>query len=243
LLLALFAGALGLKGWRGTGKRWRKAIGRIVRQGGPAGVHGAVDVLAWGGVVLWLAGLFGEAHLAAAGVVIRILQLTFMPSEGVAAALLALVGNAVGQERYRLAQSHVRLSLRLNGSYMVGCGICMILLGHEIMEWFSDDEAVIGIGRQALLLMGLVQVFEAMNVTYFHALQGVGDTVWISLFGGALTALVLVGAGLCFVRFLPELQSLGVWIAAAAYSIGLGLGSRWRWKSGRWRSWDLSLPE
>ena len=54
----------------------------ITTMGLPAAIQGAIDILSWGVVLTMLIGSFGTAHLAAATILIRCMQISFLPSDG-----------------------------------------------------------------------------------------------------------------------------------------------------------------
>ena len=211
----------------------------VTRIAFPAGVQGAVDLMSWGVAVVWLIGLFGTAHLAAANVLIRCMYLTFLPADGVAGALVTLVGNAIGAHRYRLARAEVRMAFTIIASYMLTVGIGYYIFRLEIMSAFSDNEEVIQIGVGAMIWVSLFQFFDALNVTYLNALLGTGDNLWPSIANVAFTLVILVGGGLCVFRFFPHMQSFGIWMVVAIYVLAQGIAFWARWQAGFWKFVDL----
>lgn len=207
----------------------------LLRCGLPAGTQGAVDALTWGGIVVWFVGQFGEDHLAATAIALRLSQIGFLPSEGVGAALMALVGKATGAEKFGLADNLVTVSWRIVAAYMMTWGIFLALFGREIISLFSDEEGILTIGRNVLIVVGVFQIFDAMNIVYNHALLGVGDSLFMSLINILLTLTILIGLNLFLIAAFPTLGSLGVWYCVALYTAMLGLICRYRWHKRKWR--------
>lgn len=201
----------------------------------PAGIQAAVDLLSWGVAVVWMIGQFGTVHLAAASVLIRCMYLTFLPADGVALALVTLVGNAIGANRLELARAEVRTAFTLIATYMLSVGILYYLFRSPIMQAFTDDPEIIRIGVQAMVWVSLFQFFDALNVTYLNALLGAGDNLWPSVANVLFTVVILIGGGLCVVRYFPQLQSFGIWMVVAIYVLAQGLTFWARWRAGKWR--------
>lgn len=221
---------LGTGGWRVERRAWRD----IWRVGAPAGGLPVLDLFAWGVITTWMIGLFGTAHLAANTIVIRYLHLSFMPSLAVGSALTAMVGEAIGAGRREVARARAFLAYRLLGSYMVAVGLLFLAFRGPLLRLFSADPEVVAVGRAVFVCTAVYQAFDAMYLTFSHALRGAGDTWWPSLAVLVLSSTVLVGGGLAFVTWWPELGSLGPWIATTAYATVLGLAMTWRWYHGRW---------
>lgn len=212
---------------------------RMIRIGLPAGFQGGVDVASWGILLSWLVAFYGTAHQAAATVLIRCMQLSFMPAEGIAVASLTLVGSAVGERNLDLAEARARLAFIVVAAWMTSMGALFFVFRVTILEFFSDDAAVVAIGAGAMVFVSLFQFFDAMNISYLNALQAVGDNLWPSLVNVAFCLVVLLGGGLIVVHFFPGLGSNGIWALTGFYILGQGLAFRFRWMGGRWKQIDL----
>ena len=77
---------------------------------------------------------------------------------------------------------------------MVFIALVVYVFRYPIMHFFSEDPEVIAIGAQAMICVSLFQLFDAMNITYVHALQGAGDSAWPSVVNLFLS-LVFLGGG------------------------------------------------
>jgi MATE family multidrug resistance protein len=217
-----------------------EGIRKLLNIGLPAGSQAAVDVLSWGVLLSILVGSFGEAHLAAAAVLIRCMQITFLPAEGLATIVVTLVGSSLGRGRPVHASTYVRSAFLIIASYMVACGILFYLFRRPLMEAFSDSTEVVAIGMSSMLFVALAQFFDAVNITYLHALQGGGDTRWPWLANVILSATILLGGGL-FVRLvIPGAGSVAIWFLVLVYIAAQGTCFWLRWKSGRWQTMDVA---
>jgi MATE family multidrug resistance protein len=224
--------AYGTRGWRPA----RKPMVEILRVGAPSGGLPVFDLLTWGVIIVWMIGLFGTAHLAANTIVIRYLHLSFMPSFAIGGVLTAMVGQSLGAGDPLRARRQARTAFVLIAGYMVVIGLVFIAFREPFMRWFTDDPLVIRTGALIFFCVMAYQVFDAMFLTFSHALRGAGDTVWPTAVLLMLGTFVLVGGGLYMVRFYPELGSLGPWLSTTVYTMVLGSAMAWRWRSGAWEN-------
>ena len=214
----------------------KKRSWRLIRTGLPIGMHGSLDFLAWGVVLVWLIGFFGESHLAAHSIMSRCISLSFLPADGLAAAVLTLVGRAVGSRDYLLARRYTRAGFMLIAGWMTAMALIYLILGGYIIRLFTLDPEIIAISQKAILWVAAFQFFDAMNVTYINALTGAGDTVWPSAVNLTLSLLVLLGGGLAMVTFFPAAGSSGIWAVATFYIFCQGMIYFHRWRTRAWQN-------
>ena len=222
----------------------------IIRVGWPAGVRFCINMITWAIFNTKLVARFGTAHLTAATASIRYMSLSFMPVVGASIAATTLVGRYIGMGRPDLAQKRAHTAIMLAIAYASVCGVAFWLLREPMIALFvtvSPQEAaagieaadIIAIGAKIMLCAAVFQVFDAMGIVFSGALRGAGDTLWPMLAAIMLSLVLLVGGGYAMVVLMPELESLGPYLAATAYVIVLGLVIAWRFESGQWRKIDL----
>lgn len=214
-------------------------IRKVLAIGLPAGSQAAVDVLSWGVLLSILVRSFGEADLAAAAVLMRCMLITFLPAEGIATIVVTLVGSSLGRGRPVHASTYVRTAFRIIATYMTACGVLFYLFRRPLMEAFSDSPEVIAIGMSSMLFVTVAQFFDAMNITYLHALQGGGDTRWPWLTNLFLSGTILLGGGLLVRLVMPDAGSTAIWSLVLVYVAAQGICFWLRWNTGRWRTTDL----
>ncbi len=212
-----------------------RRTGRLLKIGLPAGGQGALDTLSWGVALSWLASQLPDHHLAATSAIIRCLQFSFLPAEGIGAAVVAKVGDSIGAGRHDEAEAYARSGFRITVGYMAAAGIALYLFRTPVIGLFSASPEVVASGATAMLFACLFQPFDAMNINYLHALLGAGDTLWACLVNLALSLVVLVAGGLVVVNVFPHWGAAGIWALAAAYVALQGTLFRWRWRTGRWQ--------
>jgi len=212
----------------------------LLKVGPATGLELMLNVALWGVILFWLIGRFGKEAMAATSAVLSCTNVSVMPIVGIATALTAAVGKSIGRGRKDLAIKQARVCLRVALVYMGFVGLCFLLFRNAIMVfWAPDDNKVVEIGVNILIFAAIYQVFHAARTIYSGSLRGAGDTVWLAI-ASALGAVVVLGlGGLLTVWFLPQLGSIGPWIAATLSIITVGLANRWRFRSNRWMKIDL----
>jgi len=234
--------------------RWRHCRD-VLRLGWPAGTQVSNDVLCWSLFIGALVGrFFGPAHLTASVAAMRYLGLSFMPAVGIGVATTALVGRFIGAGRKDLARKRARTGLLVAMTYMGACGLAFYIFRRPMVEFFvkvspsarmTSVEAaaladqIVRIGARVMICAAVFQLFDAVGIIYIGALRGAGDTFWPMVVTMVLSWTVILGGGLAMVGFLPELRSIGPWLAGSAYVVLLGVCMAWRFESGAWERIDL----
>jgi MATE family multidrug resistance protein len=211
----------------------------LLKVGFPAGIGLMVNIALWGVILFGMVGRFGKDALAATSAVLSCVNVSVMPVLGLATALTAAVGKAIGEGKKDVAIKQTSVCLRIGLVYMGLIGLCLLVFRNGIMAFWSSDDAVISIGIRIFVLAAIYQVFDAATLIYNGSLRGAGDTVWLAIVS-AFGAIVVLGVGsLCIVKLFPGLGALGPWIGATLSIITVGLANRWRFKSNRWMRIDL----
>ncbi|MFP4105760.1 MAG: hypothetical protein ACLFVU_06665, partial [Phycisphaerae bacterium] len=102
-----------------------------------------------------------------------------------------------------------------------------------------DPRKVVDIATTILLLAALFQMLNGVAIVYIGALRGAGDTIWPMGATLVLTWTIVIGGGVLTVWLLPELKSLGPWLAGSIYVAVLGAAMAWRFETGKWKTIDL----
>ncbi|RDS79054.1 MATE family efflux transporter [Dyella monticola] len=192
----------------------RKRIGRLVHIGLPM----AITLLAEGGLFVAAAlmiGTMGEDMVASHQVALNVAALFFMVPLGLAMAITVRVGNAVGRGDAP--------GIRYAG--FCGIGLTLItqtisagmMLGfpHLIASLYTHDRTVIGLAAQLLVLAGLFQFSDGIQVASNGALRGLKDTrvpMAITLFAYWMVGMP-VGWWLAFHQ---HLGARGIWMGLIA---------------------------
>jgi len=116
---------------------------------------------------------FGEATVAAYAVTTRIEQIVLLPSFGLYAAIMALVGQNNGAKKFDRITETMRVCNRFGLILTVTSSTLMFLFADPLMRIFSDDPEVIGIGVTCLRIFAFVQWSYVMTSTHIAMLQAI----------------------------------------------------------------------
>jgi len=228
--------------------RWRQCRD-LIRVGWPAGVQLCNDILCWGLFTTVLVGrYFGEAHMAATTVAMRYVGLSFMPAVGIGVATTAIVGKCIGEGKPDEARKRTHSGLVIAAAYMGACGLAFWLLRYPMVRFLlanipgeavTDLEGTIEIAANIMLCAAAFQLLDAVGIVYVGALRGAGDTYWAMVTTIIVSWTVIIGGGWLLVVYVPQLTSIGPWIAASLYVMILGILMAHRFESGAWRKINL----
>lgn len=231
----------------GTRSAWRfprREIVDLIRVGSPASIQFGNEIVCWAIFMTVLVGSFGALHQTAGWAVLRYMHLSFMPAVGFSVAATSLVGRSIGEGRPDLAMRRARTAMIMATGYMGLCAIVMVLLRRPLLQVFVAGDAttpeeatiILDIGARLMICAAVFQVFDAIGIVSSGALRGAGDTLVPGIGTLVLSWSLIVGGGVALIRLAPSLESLGPWIAAAAYIIVLGLWLVIRFERGAWRT-------
>jgi len=233
--------------WRPTARPMKE----LVRLGWPAAVQFGNEITCWAILMTVLIGRFGDAHMAAGWITMRYMHLAFMPIAGISFAATSLVGKYIGAGMHDLAANRARTALGLSMGYMIFSGSIFIMFRHELTGLFvaAQDveprlaEEIIRIGGSMMIAAGVFLLADAAGIIYSASLRGAGDTVWPGLVTIAYSWLIIVLGGWLMTVLFPQIESLGPWLALAAYLVIYGITMATRFERGRWRSIRLLHDE
>ncbi|WP_243042665.1 MATE family efflux transporter [Dyella sedimenti] len=152
-----------------------KVLLELLKIGGPM----AVTLLAEGGLFVAVAlaiATLGETVVASHQVALSVATVAFMVPLGLSMAITVRVGNAVGRGDAR--------GVRYAGMCGIGLALCVqtvsssLMLGipHLLARLYTHDAAVIALAAQLMVLAGVFQFSDGIQVTSNGALRGLKDT-------------------------------------------------------------------
>lgn len=225
---------------------WRPSLAHfrdIIKLGWPGAVMFGNEMVCWAFFMVYLVGEFGPMHSTAGWIAHQYMSLSFMPSVGISVALTATVGKCMGAGRPDLAAQRAWLGLGLATAYMSCCAIAFVIFREPMVRLFiekdtppADAALLVSLGGRFLIATAAFQFFDAVAMSLTGALRGAGDTVWPGVVTVVCSWSIIVAGGLAMVRWFPGLESLGPWLAAAAYITVLATLVFTRFLSGRWKS-------
>ncbi|MBL8300040.1 MAG: MATE family efflux transporter [Rhodanobacteraceae bacterium] len=189
-------------------------IGQLLRLGLPMGVSVFMEASLFAVVALVLAGL-GATTASSHQIALNASAVSFMIPLGLALAITVRVGNAVGRGDER--------GVRYAG--YAGIGLCvatqflsasaMLLAPQGIASLYTSDVAVVALASQLLILAGLFQFSDGIQVASSGALRGLKDTR-VPMF---ITVLAYWGVGMpvgWLLAFRAGFGARGMWMGLIA---------------------------
>jgi putative MATE family efflux protein len=152
-------------------------LGALVRQALPATGNMTLIGISLFTVTAFV-GRHGEAALAAYSVGLRLEQLFLLPTVGLNAATLTLVGNAFGAERFERITHILKVSTGWGLVVMATGTVLLFTFREPLIALFSRDPAVIDVGARYLAIAALIQCAYVFNMMGGATLQGIGQPIW-----------------------------------------------------------------
>jgi len=171
----------------GEGARWTpdgRVLRAIAAQGIPASLN-MMSVAVGIFIITWFLSRFGQAAVAAYGAATRIEQIALLPTIGLNMATMTLVAQANGAGLFPRIREVVRTALRY-GAVVMLFGSALVYFGaRPLMDLFTDDAAVIGIGAPYLRIAAFIEFAYVLLFVNTSALQGLKKpafALWIGLY-------------------------------------------------------------
>lgn len=211
--------------------RWQKSeFASLLKIGIPTSFHQLAEVTAFVLASLMI-GWLGVVPLASHQVAITCIATAYMVPLGISMATTVRVGEIVGaNQRPRLHR--VLLGSWLFATTFMSCSMLVCFLwGEPLARAFVNEPEVIKLTASLLLVAGLFQLFDGLQVVSAAALRGVDDvkvSAWI-----AVLAYWIISLPLGWVLGIQRgWGATGIW---AALAVGLGIAAVLL----MWRAWRL----
>jgi len=193
-----------------------------------------VAMTAWIFLMRILASIGSEA-VAGATIAIRIMMLTMMPAWGMSNAAATLVGQNLGAQEPKRAESSVWRIGAYNMVYLIGIAVIFFSLPDEMMRIFTDDAAVVAIGAEWLRILSYSLFVYGWWMVAVQAFNGAGDTVtptWINVVFFWLIQIPL--SWVLAIAF--DWQHSGVFWGVFISETSVGLFTLWLFTRGKWKT-------
>lgn len=175
---------------------------------------------------------WGDAAVAVQKVGSQIESISWMTSEGYAAALNSFVAQNFGANNPHRIKQGYRISMMAMLAWGIVCSIVLIFFPEVIFRIFIQESDVLPLGVDYLRILGVSQLFMCMEITTAGAFSGLGKTMPPSIVSVSLTALRIPLAALLG----TTLGLNGIWWAITISSILKGLSLF------GWFLYDLKKP-
>jgi multidrug resistance protein, MATE family len=127
-------------------------------------------------VVTVLASRLDELSLAAHGIAVNVISITYMVPLGISSAAAVRVGQAIGRKDPRGMAVAGWTALLLGGGFMGIAGIALMFVPRGIGRLYTPQVEVVAAAVTLLRIAALFEIFDGFQVVATGALRGLGDT-------------------------------------------------------------------
>ena len=178
--ISVLSGAMWLRGWLAFAPRFagaldRARLRRLIAVGYPAALEQLVFQSGFI-VFTFLMADYGTAALAAYGIGVQILSLSFVVGFGFSIAASTLVGQHLGARDPARATASGWRAMRFAVGSMSVLSVLIIALAEPIARSMIDDPEVVRLTVAFIYTLGVAQPLMAVDFALSGALRGAGDT-------------------------------------------------------------------
>ncbi len=149
-----------------------KVYGEILRQGVPTAFNMMSIALGFF-VMTYYLNSYGQVAVAAFGVGTRIEQIVLLPTIGLGAAIVSIVGQNYGAGELGRVNQTVRLCVKYGVMMIVTSSLFMFLFATPLVRLFTSDPEVVRVGSAYVRVVTAVQWAYVMGFVFIGFLQAV----------------------------------------------------------------------
>ena len=214
-----------------------KTFKRLIKMGIPT----TIEQLVWssGQLVMSIyAGWLGIVVLATHQVFLRIQGVITMIFFGFGLGSMSMIGKNLGAEQILQARRTGMISGLIGFISAIFISSFLFLAANSIMSVFTNDVAVIGLGKSIMVLFVLIQLPKGANIIFSGNLRGSADLAWLMWLAIASSLLFeFLGAGMLAIYL--GIGLAGIWIMAGVDELTRLSLNYWRFNRGKWKKIDL----
>jgi MATE family multidrug resistance protein len=187
----------------------RALFRKILKLGLPAGSQFIFEVAAFD-FSLVMMGWLGTTALAAHQIAVNLATISYMTASGIGAAATIRISNEVGRQN-AAGVRRVSFVLVAIGLILMTAWALLFIAGHQLLpQLYVDDSSVISIASTLILIAGLFQLSDGMQVICIGALRGLHDVTIPSVL--IFISYWIIGLPLGYwLGFHTSLGAVGIW--------------------------------
>ena len=175
----------------------------------------------------------GTIAFAAHQIGMNILSLSFAVGNGISIAVVALVGQSLGEGRPDMARLYGHLCQKLGLLFSVTMALVYTIFGKAIYAAFSSDSRILGYGERIMAPLSLIVVLQVSQVIFSGCLRGSGDTRSVAMVALVSVAFIRPFCGWLFTYPLA-LGLMGGWMGLLLDQFMRFLLTFFRFRGGKW---------
>lgn len=149
-------------------------VKNLLFSGIASGLQFAFEITAFM-VAALMVGSISKEQLVAHGIVMHLISLTYMFASGIGGAAMIRAGSFFAKKEYRELRLANRVSFLLVCGVMGMMSLIFILFNHHFASGFSANQTVIETTSVLLIIAGIFQLFDGIQVTAISILRGLED--------------------------------------------------------------------
>lgn len=149
-------------------------ITKMVGIGVPTGLQFVFETGAFSTAAIMM-GWIGVNALAAHQIAINLAAISYMMASGLAAAAMVRVGNQLGRNDIKTLREIGFTSFSMVTIFMLAVAVILISLRNYLPLLYIDDQSVIQLTASLLIIAGLFQLSDGIQVVGLGALRGMAD--------------------------------------------------------------------
>jgi MATE family multidrug resistance protein len=183
---------------------------RILKIGVPTGFQFIFEVSAFSAAAIMM-GWISVNALAGHQIALNLASISYMMATGLATAGMIRVSHYIGKEDYKGMREAGMVAFGLVATFMFVCALLFFVLRFLLPTLYIDDPQVISLAASLLVLAGLFQLSDGIQVVGLGVLRGLEDVKVPTV----VTFLAYWGLGLplgYFLAFTMGFAEKGIWI-------------------------------
>ena len=183
---------------------------RILKIGVPTGFQFIFEVSAFSAAAIMM-GWISVNALAGHQIALNLASISYMMATGLATAGMIRVSHYIGKEDFKGMREAGMVAFGMAATFMFVCALLFFVLRFFLPTLYIDDPQVISLAASLLVLAGLFQLSDGIQVVGFGVLRGLEDVKVPTV----VTFLAYWGLGLplgYFLAFTMGMAEKGIWI-------------------------------
>lgn len=146
----------------------------LIKMGLPISGQMSIEFLSLSLITIMM-GWISTESLAANQIVLTMINLTFMVSNGISAATTIHVSHSFGKKDIYGIKKNGYAGIHLSALIMTIAAIIFLFLGEEIASIFTNSQEVIEISGKIFIVVAFFEILDGLQVTALGALRGIMD--------------------------------------------------------------------
>lgn len=191
-------------------------VSKMIRIGVPTGFQFIFEVGAFSTAAIMM-GWLGVTALAAHQIAINLASISYMMASGLSSAAMVRVGNQLGRNDIKSLRAAGFTVFGMVTMFMAISAVIFIVFREFLPSLYIDDDVVIHMSAGLLIIAGLFQLSDGIQVVGLGALRGMADVKVPTVV--TLVAYWVIGLPLGYIlAFVLDFQEKGIW-----YGLLIGL--------------------